>query len=244
MALITIAIYIYSISNSYQLPITVLLYQYLILFLIQVIALVLGSVLSLGIACLLDKTNRSMSWFTETWLLAGLFFAPMFTTMSAIPASYLYKNQKIDYNLAKHSNSNMVNNLPLIVRVQLLINGHCLILIILTIILMIIGIRSTFNCVISLGFCTISLIVMIPRKCNYQQHLFVFVMMVTQLLPFIYYTSSTQSMYSTMLPMMGRSGVNLNVDILMGIIAIFSAMFSVGPIVSHPKLSISNLINY
>ncbi|XP_037955885.1 endoplasmic reticulum metallopeptidase 1 [Teleopsis dalmanni] len=188
-----------------------------ITFSIQIISLALGTGLSLLVAVFMDGVGCSMTWFTENWILAGLYFCPMFFGMGILPAIYLDRTK--------------TDPLSLGFRIQLFMHCHCLVMILLTIILTAVGIRSSFMFMIAVFFDIIALIVNLLTKWHRKAYWFAIAAIICQILPFIYFTSITQEVFNTMLPMMGRSGSGSNPDLTMALIAVFTTIMFAGFII-------------
>lgn len=116
-------------------------------------------------------------------------------------------------------------------RIQLFMHSHCLFLILLTIILTGMGIRSAFMCMMAVLFDISALIVNLLTKWHRKAYWFAVAVMILQIIPFIYYTSITHAMYITFIPMTGRAGSESMPDILMSGIAIFMTVQFAGVIV-------------
>lgn len=114
-------------------------------------------------------------------------------------------------------------------------HSHCLFLIILTIVLTCIGLRSSFMCMMAVLFDIAALIINLITKWHRRAYWFAIAAIICQILPFLYYTSIAHATYLTMLPMTGRSGSASNPDILMAGIAIFMTILFAGFIVSNRR---------
>ncbi|KAI9578034.1 hypothetical protein GQX74_013928 [Glossina fuscipes] len=107
----------------------------------QLLAVIVASVLCLLMALVLDGINVSMSWFTFSWLILGLYFCPSLFGMFIIPAMYFRFTRDV--------------RLPIACRVKMLLNCHCILLVLITLTLTICHIRSAFVPMLSVLFYTI-----------------------------------------------------------------------------------------
>lgn len=63
-------------------------------FIVQFLAICVGFGLTLLPAIIFDAAGRSMSWYSQPWLIFGLYFCPMFFSLTFIPAlSMMYRNK-------------------------------------------------------------------------------------------------------------------------------------------------------
>uniref|UniRef100_A0A1I8NNC2 FXNA-like protease n=1 Tax=Stomoxys calcitrans TaxID=35570 RepID=A0A1I8NNC2_STOCA len=217
IALLAIAVSLFFMHARSGLPMKGVLMRYLTIFAIQIVSLALAAGLTALVAVFMDGVGRPLTWFSETWMLIGLYFCPMFFGMGILPAYYLEKTKK--------------DKLSLGFRIQLFMHSHCLFLIILTIVLTSIGLRSSFMCMMAVLFDIAALIINLITKWHRRAYWFAFAAMICQILPFLYYTSIAHATYFTMIPMAGRSGSGSNPDLLIAGIAIFMALLFAGFII-------------
>ncbi|XP_004535852.1 endoplasmic reticulum metallopeptidase 1 isoform X1 [Ceratitis capitata] len=188
--------------------------RYALAFAVQVLSLSLGAAISLTIAVFMDGVGRSMTWYTQTWLICGLYFCPLFFCMGIFPALFLERTKKDPLSLG--------------FRIQLFMHSHCLILILITIALTAFNVRSAFMCMLAVFFDIAALIINLITKWHRKAYWFAFAVIICQILPFIYYTSTAHEIYFTLIPMTGRSGSSTNPDLLIAVIAIFFAYLFAG----------------
>ncbi|XP_036344798.1 endoplasmic reticulum metallopeptidase 1-like [Rhagoletis pomonella] len=187
--------------------------RYALSFAVQVLGLSLGAVWVIIIAVFMDGVGRSETWFSNTWLIYGLYFCPMFFCMGIFPAMFLERTKK--------------DLLSLGFRIQLFMHSHCLILVLLTIILTALSVRSAYMCMMAVFFDIAALIINLITKWHRRAYWFAITVIICQILPFIYYTSTAYTNLASMIPMVGRSGSGTNPDLLIAAIAIFfSCLFA------------------
>lgn len=116
-----------------------------ILLAIQLGTVVLALGVTVLIAVFMDAVSLSMSWYSQPWIIFGLYFCPMFFLLGILPAIYLSRTKE--------------HGLPLAYAIQLLMHAHCLILTVITVIMISFGIRSAFVIMLCIAFYTLSVIV-------------------------------------------------------------------------------------
>lgn len=96
IALIAIGVSLFFMSARSGLSWLAIFKRYGISFAIQIVSLCLAAGLTLLVALFLDGIGKPMTWYTDNWLLIGLFFCPMFFGMAILPAFYLEKTKKVN----------------------------------------------------------------------------------------------------------------------------------------------------
>ncbi|XP_026840670.1 endoplasmic reticulum metallopeptidase 1 isoform X1 [Drosophila persimilis] len=168
---------------------------------LQVAGVGLGIGLVLSIAMFLDAVNLPMSWFTQNWMLFGLYFCPMLFGMGIVPAIYFSRTKE--------------HGLPLGYGIQLLMHSHCLILTVVTVVMISYSIRSAFVIMLCIAFYTLSVIINMVTRAHKTNFLWLIPHCLCQVLPFMFYTYCCYAFYVVFVPMQGRE-CNTNPEILMG----------------------------
>ncbi|XP_037954986.1 endoplasmic reticulum metallopeptidase 1 [Teleopsis dalmanni] len=202
IAIATILVYIWNMAHQTGMFRRRIFIKFGILFGIQLAAVVLAFLLTMTITVFLDAVGLSMSWFSQSWIIFGLYFCPMFFVMGIIPAIYLSRIKE--------------HGLPIGYAIQLLMHAHCLILTVLTIIMISLGIRSTFIIMFCIGFYTLSVILNMLTCFHNKTFLWLIPHTICQLLPYMFYTYICYAFFLTFIPMQGRDGANTNPELLMG----------------------------
>lgn len=70
--------------------------EFLVALGIQLLSLMLGAAVTMFIAFILDICGRSMSWYSNQWLIFGLYFCPFFFCNALIPYLYIKWREKSD----------------------------------------------------------------------------------------------------------------------------------------------------
>lgn len=95
IALIAIGVSLFFMTARSGLSWKAVFTRYLISFGIQIVSLALAAGLSALVAVFMDGVGRPSTWFSENWLILGLFFCPMFFGMGILPAYYLERTKKV-----------------------------------------------------------------------------------------------------------------------------------------------------
>lgn len=77
------SISIHPIKNVYK--------HFLIIFFIQLLSFIIGIFICILIAFILNVLNLTLIWFSNTWLIFGLYFCPLYFIWIIIPTEYLKK---------------------------------------------------------------------------------------------------------------------------------------------------------
>ncbi|EDW72283.1 uncharacterized protein Dwil_GK20800 [Drosophila willistoni] len=205
----TIVAYIWSMSSTTGMFRRRIWAKFGILAALQVCGVGLGFGLVICIALFLDAVGLSMSWFSQTWMLFGLYFCPMFFGLGILPAIYFSRTKE--------------HGLPLAYGIQLLMHSHCLILTVITAVMITYNVRSAFIIMLCIGFYTISVLFNMATCVHKTNFLWLIPHCLCQILPFMFYTYSCYAFYVVFIPMQGRD-CDSNPDILM---ASFTALLCI-----------------
>lgn len=117
------------------------------IFAVQFLSVAIAITTNILIGLTLDAMGLALSWFSNLWILFGLYFCPVFFVLgigqSVLSSLRFMKNQ----------------NLPLNTATQMMMHSHSLFLIIVLIFMTSLGIRSSFVVMISLFFYIISVLI-------------------------------------------------------------------------------------
>ncbi|XP_053965127.1 endoplasmic reticulum metallopeptidase 1-like [Anastrepha ludens] len=209
--LIAITLSLFMMSKATNLGWLAITSQYALALLLQIFSIAVGATASIFIAYFLDSIGYSMSWFSSDWLIFGLYFCPIFYFLGIFPALFLECTKR--------------HPLCLSFRIQLFLHSQCLILIALTIALTILNINSAFMCMLAVFFYAVALIINLITKLHSKGYWFAIAVIVSQIVPFMFFSYVAQFVYYLFIPVLGRSGTTLNPDILISIVAtIFSVL--------------------
>ncbi|KAH8415789.1 hypothetical protein KR222_001064, partial [Zaprionus bogoriensis] len=179
---------------------------------------VLGMVLCLGLpllmALLFDAGNQSLSYFTHTWLMIGLYVCPAIVGLS-LPTTLYYslrKNQAISHAYHLHMS----------------LHAHCVVLSLIAIILTAISLRTPYLCMISTLFYSAALLINLLSTLHERGYYWVLITQVLQLMPFFYFCSLFYMFLNVFIPMMGRNGNSINPDLIIAILCAGGTFFALG----------------
>lgn len=138
--------------------------QFGIIFAVQLLSLAFGSIIVLLLALIYDAANRSLSWYSNPWLIFGIYMCPLFFGFGVGPSIYLlvYKI-RVAKKLTKSQDLDMAV-LRRGTQIQLFLHAHCLILIFIVLIMTIMSIRSAFMLMIGLVFYGMSMFINLFSK--------------------------------------------------------------------------------
>uniref|UniRef100_W8B895 FXNA-like protease n=1 Tax=Ceratitis capitata TaxID=7213 RepID=W8B895_CERCA len=213
-ALIAIVISLCWISKRADLSLLAIVAQFMLTTFIQTLSLALGAAFSILISYVMDVIGCSMTWFSNNWLICGLYFCPVFFFLGILPAGFLEYTKKYA--------------LPLGLRIQLFLHSHCLILIVLTISLTFLNIRSAFMFMVAVFFYAAALIGNLITQLHNKGSWFAIPVIVSQIVPFLYFSYVAEYLYFIFIPVTGRNGGASNPDLLIALIAVIFAILLSG----------------
>lgn len=149
--------------------------RYALAFVVQLLSISLGAAIAITIAVFMDGVGRSMTWFSQSWLICGLYFCPIFFCMGIFPALFLERTKKVSSASVQllrllikifcyHFLFLLKDLLSLGFRIQLFMHSHCLMLILLTIFLTAFNVRSAFMFMLAVFFDIAALIINLITK--------------------------------------------------------------------------------
>lgn len=78
-----------------------------LIIIIQALTLATGLGVLLLLAVIYDAANRSMTWFSNPWLLFGIYICPMFFCLGIGPSLYIMFRKKVErFQKRKHNEFN------------------------------------------------------------------------------------------------------------------------------------------
>lgn len=149
-AVVAIGVSLYFMSVRSGCSLGGVLVRFSVVFGIQLVSLALALGLALLVAVFMDGVNRSLSWFTQMWLIIGLYVLPIIFGMSFLPSLYMERTKK--------------DLLSLGFKVQLFMHSHCVCLVIILFILTGLEIRSACFLMLCVFFDIIALIINLVTK--------------------------------------------------------------------------------
>ncbi|ALC42477.1 CG9416 [Drosophila busckii] len=212
LVLITIVAYIWSMASNTGMFRRRIFAKFAILAALQLASVCLCIGLVVSIVFFLDGLGLSMSWFSNVWMVFGLYFCPMFFGLGILPAIYFSRTKE--------------HGLPLGYGIQLLMHSHCLILTVITILMISYNIRSAFILLICIAFYTLSVLLNMATCAHKTNFLWLILHCLCQILPFMFYTYCCYAFYVVFVPMQGREGGSNPELLIGGFTAIMCLLFS------------------
>ncbi|KAH8252654.1 hypothetical protein KR032_001078, partial [Drosophila birchii] len=173
-----------------------------LLFLLALAGILLALVFPLLMCIFYDLGDRTLSYFSNSWLVIGLYIIPSVIGLVLPMTLYL-----------THRRSDKIPHKYLL---QIVGHANCLLLAIMCLALTALGYRSAYLFLISLIFYVAALIVNLLSRLHCRGYHWALVLMVSQILPFIYHAYLFHMFILILIPMAGRFGMNTNPDLLIG----------------------------
>ncbi|ETN66277.1 hypothetical protein AND_001924 [Anopheles darlingi] len=176
------------------------------------LSVIVGVGLSLVLAVILNAVGSSMSWFTQSWLISGLYGCPYLLALLAGPVLFVRFVRQ--------------DQLPVQVRVQLLLHVTCLLYVLILIVLTAMSIRSAYLFTVVILFYTIT--AMVNLLIRYKSTHWIYVHLIGQIIPIAYLSSVSLTSFSTFIPMQGRGSAGSNPELLIALFAVLLALLGTG----------------
>ncbi|XP_022227757.2 endoplasmic reticulum metallopeptidase 1 [Drosophila obscura] len=182
---------------------------------------VVGFALCLGLpllmAVLFDAGDRSLTYFSNNWLVIGLYVCP--AVIGLVLPLTLYYTLKPNGQLS-HA-----------YHLHISLHAHCVILALLAIALTAIGLRIPYLCMISMFFYAAALLINLLGCLHERGYYWVLTVQILQLMPFVYFCYLFYTFLVVFFPMMGRNRDSVNPDMLIALICALGTFFALGFVV-------------
>ncbi|XP_068144104.1 endoplasmic reticulum metallopeptidase 1 isoform X1 [Drosophila tropicalis] len=198
---------------------------------------VLGFLLAFGFPLLMsvfyDAGNRTMTYFSNSWLLIGIFICP--SLIGLVLPSTLYLTLRTQEKIC-HA-----------YRLQIAQHAHCVILSVICIILTAASFRSAYLCMISLFFYFGSQVINLLSTLHDRGYFWALIVGGCQIIPFLYFAYLFHALLIIIIPMTSRNGMSINPDLLVSLLCALGTVFAMGflaqlvNIFRRPKCSIGFL---
>ncbi|XP_030383248.1 endoplasmic reticulum metallopeptidase 1-like [Scaptodrosophila lebanonensis] len=195
---------------------------------------VLGTILCLGLPLLMavmyDAGDRSLTYFTSTWLMIGLYIIPAIIGLS-LPTTLFYSFKR---------NENISHDYHL----QMSLHAHCVIMALIAIILSAISLRTPYLCMISMIFYCLALLINLLSSLHDREYYWALIIQICHLMPFLYFCYLFYTFLCVFIPMMGRNGSAINPDLYIALMCGVCTFFALGfvtPLISMFRRSKSVL---
>ncbi|SPP74188.1 endoplasmic reticulum metallopeptidase 1-like [Drosophila guanche] len=179
---------------------------------------VVGFLLSLGLPLLMgvlfDAGDRSLTYFSNNWLVIGLYICPAMIGQ-VLPLSLYYTlkpNNKISHPNHLHMS----------------LHAHCVLLALIAIILTAISLRTPYLCMLSMLFYAAALLINLLSTLHDRGYYWVLIVQVLQLMPFLYFCHLYYMFLVVLFPMLGRFGHSVNPDLLVALLCALGTFFAMG----------------
>ncbi|KAH8275871.1 hypothetical protein KR026_003392 [Drosophila bipectinata] len=172
-------------------------------FLLAILGVLLALAFPLLMSVFYDAGNRTMTYFSNSWLVIGLFICP--SLIGLLLPSTIYLS-------LRHS-----EKIPYSYRVQIVGHAHCVLMAVLCILLTAAGIRTAYLLMICVFFYVGALIINLASRLHDKGHLWSLVLVACQVLPYLYFTYLFHALLVITIPMTSRKGMTANPDLLISL---------------------------
>ncbi|KAH8386241.1 hypothetical protein KR200_007728, partial [Drosophila serrata] len=173
----------------------------------QFLLAILGFLLALGFPLLMsvfyDAGNRTMTYFSNSWLVIGLFIVPSVIGL-VLPSTFylsLRPSEKI----------------PHAYRLQIVGHAYCVLMAVICILLTVVGIRTAYLFMMCVFFYVGALIINLASRLHDKGYLWTWVLGACQILPYLYFTYLFHALLAITIPMTSRKGLEANPDLLISL---------------------------
>nr|NP_725142.3 uncharacterized protein Dmel_CG30049 [Drosophila melanogaster]AAM68673.3 uncharacterized protein Dmel_CG30049 [Drosophila melanogaster] len=173
--------------------------------------------LPLVMSILYDVSDRTMTYYSNNWLVIGLYICP--AIIGLVLPSTLYHSFKSDDKIS-HPYQMYVG-----------LHAHCVVLSILTIALTAIGLRIPYMCMISLFLYILSLLINLLTTLHDRGYYWVLTVQISQLFQYVYFCYLFYIFLVIFFPAMGRNRDSANPDMLIALICAVGTFFALGFVV-------------
>ena len=176
VALCAIGLSVWMMARSTSLTVGQVLLQGLTSMGVVLLSLIVGIGLSLALAAILNAVDSTMSWFTQTWLIFGLYVCPFLIATCTGPLLYIHFVKNVSNHPREHAlnprelpinrsrSSFEQDHLSLHARVQLLLHATCVLYALILVVLTAMSIRSGYLFTMAILFYTVTTLVNVSIK--------------------------------------------------------------------------------
>lgn len=213
IALTAVLFSIYSMSRNLKLSLGYILKKMILILFMQMATLTLAAGVSILIAVIIDEANAPLFWFSQNWLIFGIYICPYCFVAATVPTLYLTWRE---------------SDIPLRYGIQLFNHSHCIILILLAIATTCLSIRSSFAITIGIIFYTLSVIINWATGLQSRAFSWLIPVLALQIIPFLFFSYLSQQLFTLFIPIAGRSGCTSQPEITISGCAIIIAVMTTG----------------
>lgn len=188
--------------------------EFVYMFLVQAGSAVLGAGLSLVLCVIYDACGRSLSYYSNPWLVFGLYWVPFIFGLCIGPLIYFRvdKNKTLDRHY----------------QLQMWTHANAILLTLVLFLLTFFGIRSAFIILIPVVFYGFTMTLNFVTGFQKKPQIWIPIMAIGQLFPFLFFGQLTMMALTTFIPMAARGGPAMNPDLLICAFSFLMALLMVG----------------
>ncbi|XP_016981262.1 endoplasmic reticulum metallopeptidase 1 [Drosophila rhopaloa] len=190
---------------------------FVIIFGLHLLGCLLCISLPLIMALLYDIGDRTLNYYSNNWLVIGLYICP--AIIGLVLPSTLYHSFKPNKKLS-HS-----------YQIYIGLHAHCVVLAFLAIFLTAIGLRIPYMCIISLVLYIGSLLINLISTLHDRGYYWVLTVQLIQLFQYVYFCYLFYIFLVIFFPAMGRNRDSVNPDMLIALICAVGTFFALGFVV-------------
>ncbi|XP_059614556.1 endoplasmic reticulum metallopeptidase 1-like isoform X2 [Phlebotomus argentipes] len=217
LLIVIVGFSIYLMTKAEKVPFTTGLLELGKICAVHILSIILGIGLCLLLMVIYKAVGRALGFYSELWLLYGIYFSPFYLGLALGPCLYF-----------------TFRKLPLRINheVQLFLHAHALLLALIMIIMTGLRIRSAYLLtVLVIFYCASSGISAVFRLVNHRHIGWIYFHILGLVLPFIFFAYLCTIAFTTFVPMNGRAGPQSDLDILLVVFSCAMALFLGGFIV-------------
>ncbi|XP_037035534.1 endoplasmic reticulum metallopeptidase 1-like isoform X1 [Bradysia coprophila] len=207
ICLVGIVLSIWSHIKNFDLSASMVSIQFGLAIIIQCVSIVLGAGLVIILSIVYDACNRSLSYFSNHWILFGIFYCPLLFCLGlgcALHITFL-KKKEIHTHLY----------------VQLYLHAQSVFFIILILAMTAVGIKTTFTVTFTLAFYTLTMFISFFSKLQLKANVYwTLLQFVGQVFPYMFLAYYTILTLEVFVPVQGRSGPTTNPDSMIAVTSI------------------------
>ncbi|EDV56334.2 endoplasmic reticulum metallopeptidase 1 [Drosophila erecta] len=203
----------------------------------QFLLAILGCLLAFGFPLLMsvfyDAGDRTMTYFSNSWLVIGLYVCP--SIIGLVLPSTLYLSLRPS------------EKIPHTYHLQIVGHAYCVFMAVLCILLTVVGIRTAYLFMMCVFFYLGALIINLATRLHDKGYLWSLVLCVCQILPYLYFTYLFHALLVLTIPMTSRKGMEANPDLLIALecaLGSILAMVFLAPLLNlfrRPKTMVGGL---
>lgn len=188
--------------------------EFVYMLLLQAGSAIIGAGFSLLMAVIYDACGRSLSYFSNNWLLFGLYWLPFIIGLCI--GSLVYFRVDTNKKMDRHY------------LLQMWMHANAILLTLILFLLTFSGIRTAFVILIPVVFYGATMTLNFVANFQKKVHLWLPIMAFGQLFPFMFFCHLSMIAFTTFIPMAARGGPASNPDILIAAFSFLMALLMTG----------------